>query len=31
MRNLIEKAERGTELSPPESFALMAFFSSESG
>jgi len=25
MRNLIEKAERGTELSPPESFALMAF------
>lgn len=25
MRNLIEKAERGVELSPPESFALMAF------
>ncbi|PHQ40485.1 DNA primase [Halorubrum persicum] len=25
MRNLIEKAERGTALSPPESFALMAF------
>jgi len=25
MRNLIEKAERGTDLSPPESFALMAF------
>ncbi|PAU83630.1 DNA primase [Halorubrum salipaludis] len=25
MRNLIEKAERGTELSPPEAFALMAF------
>ncbi|GAB7089811.1 DNA primase regulatory subunit PriL [Halorubrum luteum] len=25
MRNLIEKAERDVELSPPESFALMAF------
>ena len=25
MTNLIEKAERGAELSPPESFALMAF------
>ena len=25
MRNLIDKAERGTNLSPPESFALMAF------
>ena len=25
MRNLIDKAERGTDLSPPESFALMAF------
>lgn len=25
MRNLIQKAERGVELSPPESFALMAF------
>ena len=25
MRNLIEKAERGTDLTPPESFALMAF------
>ncbi|MWV65336.1 DNA primase [Halorubrum sp. JWXQ-INN 858] len=25
MTNLIEKAERGVELSPPESFALMAF------
>jgi len=25
MRNLIDRAERGTDLSPPESFALMAF------
>ncbi len=25
MRNLIDKAERGVELEPPESFALMAF------
>jgi len=25
MRNLIDKAERGAELPPPESFALMAF------
>lgn len=25
MRNLVDKAERGTELDPPESFALMAF------
>ncbi|EMA67018.1 DNA primase large subunit [Halorubrum kocurii] len=25
MRNLIDKADRGTDLSPPESFALMAF------